>query len=128
MLKFRKQQLHILFIFLVTLFLSACGGGGNDGGVNTNNNTGGNYGTATLSWIPPTENTDGTPVTLAGYNIYYGTEAGNYTDTISIGNNITEYLVDNLPPGHTYYFVITAFDEQGNESEYSTMGSKTIPA
>ena len=123
-------------IFIIVLLMTACGGGGSDDSANTNNNYGGtgtsgsgNFGTATLSWLPPTENTDGSMLTnLAGYNIYYGTEAGNYTETITVSNGISEYLVDNLPPGNTYYFVITAFDGDGNESEYSTMGSKTIPA
>ena len=121
-------------IFIIVLLMTACGGGGgSDNSANTNNDSGGigngNFGTATLSWLPPTENTDGSMLTnLAGYNIYYGTEAGNYTETITIDNSISEYLVENLPPGNTYYFVITAFDGDGNESEYSTMGSKTIPA
>lgn len=123
-------------IFITILLMTACGDGGSDNSANTNNNSGGtgvggngNFGTATLSWLPPTENTDGSLLTnLAGYNIYYGTEAGNYTETITIDNSISEYLVENLPPGNTYYFVITAFDGDGNESEYSPTGSKTIPA
>jgi len=138
MLGFRKQQLHILCILLLTLILSACGGAGGGGGsVDTSSNKdgsgiggGSSYGAATLSWLPPTENTDGSALTnLAGYNIYYGTEAGNYTEVITISNpGIAEYLVENLPSGNTYYFVITAFDADGNESEYSPTGSKTIPA
>ena len=86
------------------------------------------FGTATLSWLPPTENTDGSVLTdLAGYKIYYGTESGNYTSTITIDNpGIATYVVDNLPGGNTYYFVITSFTTGGLESEYSTMGSKTI--
>jgi hypothetical protein len=129
MLTFRKFQARIPFILLLILLLSACAGGGSDGGDTTGGGGASNYGTATLSWLPPTENTDGSTLTnLAGYNIYYGTEAGNYTEAITIDNpGIAEYVVDNLPPGNTYYFVITAFDSSGNESEYSTMGSKTIP-
>lgn len=38
-----------------------------------------NCGTISLSWIAPTENTDGTPLTdLAGYKIYYGPASGQY--------------------------------------------------
>lgn len=128
---FRKFQARIPFILLLILLLSACaGGGGSDGGGTTGGGGVSNYGTATLSWLPPTENTDGSSLTnLAGYNIYYGTEAGNYTEVITIDNpGIAEYVVDNLPPGNTYYFVITAFDDSGNESEYSPTGSKVIPA
>lgn len=138
MLTIPKKPIHTLFALLLILLLSACaGGGGGDDGVNTNDNSDGAdlgsgsiYGTATLSWLPPTENTDGSALTnLAGYNIYYGTEAGNYTEVITIDNpGIAEYIVENLPSGNTYYFVITAFDADGNESEYSPTGSKTIPA
>ncbi len=32
---------------------------------------------------------------LAGYNIYYGTESGNYDQSINVGNNIS-WFVDNL--------------------------------
>ncbi len=38
-------------------------------------------GTATLSWTPPTQNTDGSPLTdLAGYRVYWGTSSGNYPE------------------------------------------------
>jgi hypothetical protein len=85
-------------------------------------------GTATLSWLPPTENTDGSVLTdLAGYKIYYGTTAGNYTSVIMIDNpGIASYVVDNLPGGNTYFFVITSVTSSGLESEYSSVGSKTI--
>jgi len=34
---------------------------------------------ATVSWIPPTTNTDGTALTdLAGYKVYYGTVSWSY--------------------------------------------------
>ena len=126
-------------IFFTILLLTACGGGeeggepgtpvgqggsGNDGG---SGNT--SYGTATLSWLPPTENTDGTALTnLAGYKIYYGTNEGAYTKVITIDNvGIATYVVDNLAAGNTYYFVVTAFDSAGLQSDYSSVGSKTIP-
>ena len=85
-------------------------------------------GTATLSWLPPTENTDGSVLTdLAGYKIYYGTSAGVYTSVIAIDNpGVSTFVVDNLPGGYTYYFVITSVTTSGLESEYSTVGSKTI--
>lgn len=85
-------------------------------------------GSATLSWTPPTENTDGSTLTnLAGYKIYYGTSAGNYTSTVDLANpGLTSYVVDSLAGNTTYYFVMTAYDVDGNESGYSSMGSKTI--
>lgn len=66
-------------------------------------------GTATLTWVPPTENTDGTPLTdLSGYLIYYGSRADALTQTITVDNaGTTDYVVGNLTPG-TWYFAIAA--------------------
>lgn len=84
-------------------------------------------GSATLSWTPPTQNTDGSPLTdLAGYRVRWGTSQGNYANVVSINNpGITTYVIENLTP-NTYYFVATAFDTSGNESGYSNAASKTI--
>ncbi len=76
-------------------------------------------GDVTLTWDPPTTSADGTPLTdLAGYNVYYGAESGNYSQSIDAGNVIT-YQVTNLTDGQTYYLSVTAYDTSGNESEYS---------
>jgi hypothetical protein len=85
-------------------------------------------GSATLSWTPPTENTDGSALTnLAGFKIYYGTSEGNYTSTVDLNNpGLSSYMVENLAGGNTYYFVMTAYDSNGNESAYSVVGSKSI--
>lgn len=84
-------------------------------------------GSATLSWAPPTTRTDGTPLTdLAGYKIHYGTSQGSYPNKITIDNpGITTYVIEDLAPA-TYYFVTTAFDATGGESDYSNVASKTI--
>ena len=38
-------------------------------------------GSATLSWLPPTTNIDGSPLTnLAGYKIYWGTSADDFPE------------------------------------------------
>jgi hypothetical protein len=84
-------------------------------------------GTALLSWTPPTENTDGSPLTdLAGYKIRYGDSSGSYSDTVTINNpGLTSYLVENLASSD-WYFVMTSFNSSGVESSYSTEVSKTI--
>jgi hypothetical protein len=84
-------------------------------------------GSATLSWTPPTTRTDGSPLTnLAGYKVHYGTSQGSYPNTITINNpGVTTYVVENLSPA-TWYFVTTAFDDTGGESDYSNVASKTI--
>lgn len=84
-------------------------------------------GAAMLSWLPPTENEDGSSLSdLAGYNVYYGTSPNNYATVVEIDNpSISSYVVENLVP-NTYYFVTTAVKSNGWESNYSEVGSKTI--
>jgi hypothetical protein len=85
-------------------------------------------GSATLSWTPPTTNTDGSPLTnLAGYRVRWGTTAGNYPNSVTLNNaGLTSYVVSSLVPG-TYYFVVTALNSAGVESQLSNVASKTIP-
>jgi hypothetical protein len=84
-------------------------------------------GSATVTWVPPTLNTDGSPLNdLAGYKVYWGTSVGNYPNSTTLNNpGLTSYVVSNLAPG-TYYFVATAFNSNGVESTFSGVGSKTI--
>jgi hypothetical protein len=84
-------------------------------------------GTVSLSWIAPTENTNGTPVTdLAGYHIRYGTDPGDLTKSIDLtGTSTTAYEISGLSPG-TYYFAISAYTAMGTESASSDVGYKTI--
>jgi hypothetical protein len=84
-------------------------------------------GAADLSWTPPTQNTDGTPLTdLAGYTIYYGTDQAALTKTIQVASpSETNYVVGNLTPG-TYYFAVAAYTSDGAHSSRSLVGSKTI--
>lgn len=74
----------------------------------------------TVSWDPPTENEDGTPLTdLAGYRIYYGMISGEYTETIVVDQpGLTSYVVDNLVPGK-YFLVMTAVNGEAMESRHS---------
>jgi hypothetical protein len=84
-------------------------------------------GTVTLSWIPPTENTNGTPLTnLAGYHIRYGTNPGDLSQSIDLsGTSTTAYEISGLSPG-TYYFAVSAYTAMGAESAPSDVGYKTI--
>ncbi|HET6629126.1 MAG TPA: putative Ig domain-containing protein [Woeseiaceae bacterium] len=74
----------------------------------------------TLSWMAPTENEDGTALTdLAGYRIYYGMVAGEYTETVPLDNpSLTTFVLDNLAPGN-YFLVMTAINSQSTESRYT---------
>ena len=84
-------------------------------------------GNATLSWAPPTHNTDGSPLTsLSGYRIYFGQAPGVFTNILDVSNaGLTTYVVDNLVAG-TWYFAVTAVDSSGRESSVSNTASKTV--
>ena len=84
-------------------------------------------GSATLQWVAPTENTNGTALTnLAGYRIYYGTSATAMTQTVQITNpDIVTYEVSNLSPG-TWYFSARSYTSANVESNASAVASKTI--
>lgn len=77
--------------------------------------------TVSLSWVAPTENSDGTPLSnLKGYNVHYGTKSQTYSKVINVANpGLTEYVVQNLDAG-TYYFSVTAYSTTGSESELSS--------
>ena len=85
-------------------------------------------GSATLSWTPPTENTDGSTLTnLAGFRIQYGTSADALTQTVQIANpGVATYVVTGLNSG-TWYFAVRAYSSGGAESANSNVASKTIP-
>jgi Putative Ig domain len=84
-------------------------------------------GSASLQWVAPTENTNGTPLTnLAGYRIYYGTSASAMTQTAQIANpTINTYLLANLTPA-TWYFEVKAYTTANVESSASPVASETI--
>ena len=84
-------------------------------------------GAASLTWMPPTQNTDGTTLTnLAGYRIVYGVSASQLTQTIQLTNaGMSSYLVENLAPG-TYYFAIRAYTSSGAESAHSNVVAKVV--
>lgn len=86
-------------------------------------------GSATLSWTPPTQNTDGSALTdLDGYKIYWGTASGDYQSNVAIDNpGITTYVVDGLSSG-TWFFVATALNELGVESQFSNEAMKAVDA
>ena len=65
-----------------------------------------------ISWISNREDD------VAGYNIYYGySYDGKYT---MIGSAYDNYFVDyGAANGNTYYYAVTAYDYNGNESDLS---------
>jgi len=84
-------------------------------------------GSATLSWLPPTQATDGSPLTsLAGFRVYWGDESGTYADIVPLTEpGVTTHVVESLTPG-TWFFTVTAVNEHGVESVFSNVVSKTV--
>ena len=74
---------------------------------------------ATLQWAANSESD------IAGYKVYQGITAGSYGPAIDAGNGTT-YMASNLQSGLTYYFAVTAYDINGNESPPSDEVSKYL--
>jgi len=79
-------------------------------------------GALTVGWTAPTTRADGSPLTLSdidGFHIHYGNIPGNYTDTVTVSDaSAVATTISNLTVG-TYYLVMTAYDVNGLESQYS---------
>lgn len=84
-------------------------------------------GNAILSWVAPTVNVDGTPVTaLSGYHVFYGNSTSNMTHSIAVsGATNTSAEISGLTSG-TWYFAVAADAVDGTESPESQIGSKSI--
>jgi len=110
-----------------TYTLSCTGAGGSVSQSATVSVTPATTGTAILTWVPPTSNTDGSAVTpLSGYTIYYGTSASALTQSVVITDATTTTCeVTGLAPG-TWYFAVAAAAQDGTESAQSNLGSKVI--
>ena len=64
---------------------------------------------ATIEWIAPTSYEDGTPLApeeILSFELMYGTESGNYTNSVTVSGDAREFTVSNLASG-TWYFVAT---------------------
>jgi hypothetical protein len=84
-------------------------------------------GVATLDWLPPTENSDGSVLTnLAGYTVYYGTSPGNLAQSVKVTNpGLTAYAVTGLSSG-TWYFAVSSYSADGVESSRTNTISTKI--
>jgi len=81
------------------------------------------FASVTLSWVPPTEREDGTPLLdneICCYRIYWGTTPGNYINQIDIDGAVDSYSdITEFPP-NIIYLVLTTIDTDGRESMYSS--------
>jgi hypothetical protein len=76
----------------------------------------------TISWTPPVVRADAAVLDMAeigGYRLYRGTTSGDYTDIDDIPDRTLQQFTVDLP-SDAYFFVMTAYDMEGRESEFSS--------
>ncbi|HMJ67054.1 MAG TPA: fibronectin type III domain-containing protein [Candidatus Binatia bacterium] len=57
--------------------------------------------------------------TVIGYKLYYGIESGSYSNSLDVGREL-ECTLHDLPEETTFYFAVTAYNNFGLESDFST--------
>jgi hypothetical protein len=85
-------------------------------------------GTAALSWTAPTAYTDGSALSsseLTAYRIYHGASASSLTRIAEVDGRAGAFTVNGLVAG-THHFAVTAVSLTGVESDFSSVGTKTI--
>jgi hypothetical protein len=84
-------------------------------------------GSAVVSWVAPTANTNGTPLTnLAGFAVYYGTSSTSLTQSITVNNMAARSAtISPLAPG-TWYFKVRAINSSQVQSNDSNIASKAV--
>ena len=55
---------------------------------------------------------------LEGYVVHYGTYSGDYDVSLDVGN-WTSCTIADLEDSETYYFAVTAYSTEGEESDFS---------
>jgi len=78
--------------------------------------------TALVSWTASVNNAGD----LAQYLVYKSTDGATFGMATYVSKDVTEQEMSGLTPGETYTFMVTAVDENGNESE-GVMTSVTLP-
>ncbi|MGB5716385.1 MAG: fibronectin type III domain-containing protein [Gammaproteobacteria bacterium] len=140
----------LLISVIITSQLVACGGGGSSktstekipdayrlGTVSSNSTTleaagkadVGKTGVLELSWSAPSTRTDGEPLSLSeidGYRIYYGKQKGEYVKGADIKDGAAQSVTVTGVPVGEYYVVMTTYDANGIESDYSQSVIKTV--
>lgn len=66
----------------------------------------------TLAWDHSTQSE------VVGYRLYYGKSNASYSDSVDVGY-CNQFSLEYPELGQIYHFALTAYDAQGNESDYS---------
>lgn len=82
---------------------------------------------ATLTWIPPTTNTDGSALTdLTAYILTYGTDPAALTEAVTLSGGLTMYVLEPLAAGR-WYFELRAVNSHGVQSVATVPVDKVLP-
>jgi hypothetical protein len=85
-------------------------------------------GDVSLTWVAPSTRTDGSSLDMSeigGYKVYMGTTDDNLEQVLDLADSsISDYVVEGLATGD-YYFAVTTYDTEGNESSYSNIVIKS---
>src|SRR5262245_44428037 len=111
----------VLTLLAAVASTAACGGGDSAATANP-----ASYST-TVTWTPPSFNTDGSALTdIAGFRVRYGTSPSNCNTSVLVSATATSTVIDNLSVG-TYYFEIAVLNSAGLESRPSNAAASTVP-
>lgn len=137
------RKVSFVLACIVAVSSAGCGGGGGDSASAVGGSTpppstptppappppATTLGSATISWVAPMQNTDGsalTPAEIAGFEIRYGQNANALDSTQAVnGVGTTTYVIPNLTAG-TWYFTVAARSTNGVMSAPSAPASKVI--
>ncbi len=75
----------------------------------------------TLAWDANSE------TNLVGYRLYFGAASRSYPTHVDVSTPSTSVTVSNLVAGSNYFFAVTAFCDDGLESDYSSEISYRVP-
>ena len=76
---------------------------------------------ATLSWVTPTTNTDGTSLPLSDvshFNFYFGTDSNDLDLFTRLARTINQWTVADLDASETYYVAVACVSRSGVESYF----------
>ncbi|MCU7892132.1 MAG: putative Ig domain-containing protein [Candidatus Thiodiazotropha sp. (ex Ustalcina ferruginea)] len=85
-------------------------------------------GSVSLAWVPPSTRTDGSSLDMseiAGYKVYMGDTQDTLEQVMDFADSTTHNCVlDDIENGD-YYFAVTTYDNDGNESGFSNIAMKS---
>ena len=127
---FFRSVTQLAFGIAVLCTLAACNSAasGSPGtGTGTGTTTPPTTGAATVTWVAPSLNADGSVLTnLAGFHVYYGPDANVLSTLKDVPqSSASSAVIANLNSG-TYFFAVSAYTSDGTESELSVVVSKRV--